>query len=80
MVKSTQKSDLPWSAIFSVIIYHRYSRNRYLLKCVQRKLDIAGTAIEMHLLLLQLIKCPFQITVPHFDQNRTIKYQPQRWF
>ena len=45
------------------------------LKCFQRKLDIAGNAIKMRLLIFQLIKHPFQIQVYHFDQNRTIKYQ-----
>ena len=48
---------------------------RLELKCIQHKLDIAGTATEMHSLLFQSIKCPFQIPVAHFDQNRTIKYQ-----
>ena len=45
------------------------------LKCVQRKLGTAGTALEMHLSLFQSIKRPFQIPVAHFDRNRTIKYQ-----
>ena len=45
------------------------------LKCVQRKLDIAGTATEMHFLLFQLIKRAFQIPFAHFDHNRTIRYQ-----
>ena len=44
----------------------------FYLKCVQRMLDIAGTATEMHLLLLQLIKRLFQIPVVHFDQDKTI--------
>ena len=51
-----------------------------LLKCAQRKLDITGTAIEMYLLLFQSIKCPFQISVSHLDQNRTINYQFYHWF
>ena len=46
----------------------------FSLKYVQRKLDIAGTATEMHLLLFQSINRPFQIQVAHFDQNRTIRY------
>ena len=45
------------------------------IKCVQRKLDIPGTATEMDFLLFQSIKRPFQIPVAHFDQNRNIKYQ-----
>ena len=36
------------------------------VKCVQRKLDIAGTAVEMHVLLFLSIKRPFQILVAHF--------------
>ena len=53
---------------------------RLYAKCSTRvratcELDIAGTAIEMRLLLFQSIKRPFQIPVAHFDQNRTFKYQ-----
>ena len=44
----------------------------FYLKCVQRKLDIAGNTIEMHLLLFQLIKRLFQIPVVHFDKDKTI--------
>ena len=44
------------------------------LKCIHLKLDMTGTAIEMHLLLFKSIKRPFQIPVAHFDQNRTIKW------
>ena len=51
------------------------SRGQLEIKCFQRKLDMAGTAIEMQLLLFRSIKRPFQIPVAHFDRNRTIKYQ-----
>ena len=44
----------------------------WLLKCVQRTFDIAGTATEMHLLLFWPVKRPFQIPVAPFDQNRMI--------
>ena len=46
------------------------------VKYVERKLDIAGTAIEMHLCYFShSIKGRFQIAVAHFDQNRTIEYK-----
>ena len=51
-----------------------------LFKVRPMQVGIAGTAIEMHVLLFQSIKRPFQIPVVHFDQNRTIKYQFHRWF
>ena len=43
MVKITQKSDLPWSAIFSIIVYccvvYRVSEKRRLLWSTQEKLE-----------------------------------------
>ena len=44
----------------------------FSLKCVHRKLDIAGVATEMLFFLFQSIERPLQIPVAHFDQNRTI--------
>ena len=46
------------------------------VKCVQCKLDIAGTGIEMHLfvVLVFLVKRPYQTPVAHFDQKRTTRY------
>ena len=36
MVKTTQKSDLPWSAIFSVIVYLEDKKVKYFKLCYQR--------------------------------------------
>ena len=45
--------------------WYRRVENKY----VQRKLDIAGTAVE-----ILVDQAPFEVPVAYFDQSRTIKY------
>ena len=47
----------------------------FLIECVQRKLDIAGTATGMRLLLFSRSSALSEIPVAHFDQIRTLRYQ-----
>ena len=50
------------------------------LQCVQRKLDISGTDTENATFVILVDEAPIQIPTAHFNLNRTIKYQFQRWF
>ena len=50
MVKTTQKSDLPWSAIFSVIVYWRDG----IFQCERLTIATSGSVLYIHVMVITL--------------------------
>ena len=68
MVKTTQKSDLPWSAIFSLIVCWIFSFNaatQVAGKMALRNIsfNLTGYVVERKLLLTEILSLPLGATV-----------------